>query len=623
MIRFIFAVLLCLITTPYSLAQSPTCTGSLGDNIFLLGDFASGSANNLPNDPNYAPGYRYTSVGPPPDGSYIITNNMGRWGGLYPSWLPIGDNSADPQGYMMVVNADFNPGLFYQQTITNLCEATLYEFSADVINVVSRRTGGHIKPNVSFLLNDSVYLSTGEIPQDEQWHRFGFTFTTQPGQTSLTLALRNNAPGGFGNDLALDNISFQACGPEAIITPEVLTRTCEDVAQRVPMVATVLNSPYDQTELQWQLSQDSGLTWTDIPGATTDTFYHTNPSSGLYLYRFLLANGKANLSNPRCRVNSRPTPVRVDPKFYAYSDTICQGNGYPQGNSVYTRTGVYTDSLISTVGCDSIVTLNLTVLPQPTIEPQIEITDPTCFDANDGQVRIPSVAGGYPPYRFQFEQYDVINTEVLFSSIPAGAFKLLITDRYGCAYQGLVRLDPPTPLEVSIGDDWEVKLGESVQVDVMANDELARTIWRLGDSIICRDLCTFLDLLPFQSDSLILVATAPSGCQATDTLLITVNPAPRPVFVPSGFSPNGDGINDVLAVYGPTPLFQTYSLSIYNRWGIQVYRGDDLLPNEPTAGWDGRGEGTILREGVYVYVVQARFLDGLVRTYRGTVTLLR
>jgi hypothetical protein len=49
---------------------------------------------------------------------------------------------------------------------------------------------------VSFLLDGVVKYNTGDIPQDEKWHTYGFTFVTGPGQFSLTLTLQNNAPGG-------------------------------------------------------------------------------------------------------------------------------------------------------------------------------------------------------------------------------------------------------------------------------------------------------------------------------------------------------------------------------------------------------------------------------------------
>ena len=119
------------------LAQTVLCTGNLGDNIFISGDFGRGNANVYPLDPGLAPGFIYTLQVPPDDGQYTLTNDMTKWPFVFPSWIKIGDNSQDPLGYMMVVNASYTPGIFYEQVIDNICENTLYEFSADVITLLT------------------------------------------------------------------------------------------------------------------------------------------------------------------------------------------------------------------------------------------------------------------------------------------------------------------------------------------------------------------------------------------------------------------------------------------------------------------------------------------------------
>jgi len=98
------------------------CDGNLGENIFEEGDFGSGANNILLPDPMIAPGYAYNASPPPVDGLYVITNNTGAWSGLFTTWLNIRDNSSDPNGYMMVVNASFEPGSFYEQQVDGLCE---------------------------------------------------------------------------------------------------------------------------------------------------------------------------------------------------------------------------------------------------------------------------------------------------------------------------------------------------------------------------------------------------------------------------------------------------------------------------------------------------------------------
>ena len=194
--KAISILLLFLISSVTLTAQ--LCEGNLGNNIFTDGDFGSGAENIILTDPGIAPGYTYqASQATPQDGSYVITNNTDGWGFHFPTWVRLSDNSNDPNGYFMLVNASFESGLFYSNQVTGLCENTFYQFSADIINVVMSGTSDHIFPNVSFLIDDVVVFSTGDILQNESWNKYGFTFTTNPGQTELKLSLRNNSDSFF------------------------------------------------------------------------------------------------------------------------------------------------------------------------------------------------------------------------------------------------------------------------------------------------------------------------------------------------------------------------------------------------------------------------------------------
>ncbi|MEZ4956611.1 MAG: hypothetical protein R2825_23845 [Saprospiraceae bacterium] len=346
-----------LLSAIFCLAPAQICDGNLGENIFTEGDFGSGPANVLLPNPQIAPGYNYQTNPPPDDGYYTITNNTSQWGSFASNWADIADNSSDPNGYMMVVNASYTPGLFYEQEVEGLCENTLYVFSVDVYNLM---LANGIRPNISFLLDGLVVYQTGDISNNQKWNTYGFTFTTSPGQTSITLALQNNAPGGIGNDLALDNITFRPCGPEALILPTDIANICED-GSPIQLEATVVGSQYNTPNFQWQQSFDEGMTWVDIAGETGMTYTHTDLSGGFY-YRYLLANDPSNLLNSKCRVVSNIKIVNVVPKFYTIVDTLCQGLAFSLGNNLYSNTGIYVDSLLIH-WFDSIVTLDLTIVP--------------------------------------------------------------------------------------------------------------------------------------------------------------------------------------------------------------------------------------------------------------------
>ena len=595
------------------------CEGNLGENIFENGDFGSGREVVFPSDPSIAPGYTYTTIVPPNDGSYSLINNSMPIE-LFGTWFTPRVRDNDPNGYMMLVNASFSPGIFYEQTVDNLCENTLYVFSADIINVVRTGVTGHSNPNVTFLLNDEIQLNTGEIPQDETWKTFGFTFTTEPGQTTLKLTLRNNAPGGIGNDLAIDNISFQACGPQALILPFEIANICED-GDPIGLESTIVGDQYEDLAIQWQESMDEGFTWQDLPGENGINYVHDKLSSGFYYYRYLIANGPANLSNSKCRIISNTKVVHVVPKTYTLTDTICDGNTFQVGNSIYEETGTYLDSLISSIGCDSIVTLNLTVLPDMEITVDLEVEDPSCFGSSDGTINVLSIDNAYEPTNTVF--FDSDDLQISPFQIRSGNYQISITDRYGCFLEQSIELVDPQEFLIELGPDTVINLGDALTINPSTNYPIANYDWTPAIEN-CPTPCLSADLLPFESGMVKLVATSDAGCIASDSLIVNVLNN-KEVYIPNAFSPNGDGINDNFSVQGKTPLVQRIvRLQIFDRWGQIITDLTDLTPNNTEEGWNGRDmSGQELSTGIYVYLVTVEFLDKKVLTFSGDVLLLR
>lgn len=88
--------------------------------------------------------------------------------------------------------------------------------------------------------------------------------------------------------------------------------------------------------------------------------------------------------------------------------------------------------------------------------------------------------------------------------------------------------------------------------------------------------------------------------------------------LPSGFSPNGDGKNDVFGILGSGKYSYEFSMQIWNRWGQEVYKS-----NDPYAGWDGNYNGTQAQTGVYAYFISYKNMYNEVKTIKGNVTLVR
>jgi gliding motility-associated-like protein len=115
----------------------------------------------------------------------------------------------------------------------------------------------------------------------------------------------------------------------------------------------------------------------------------------------------------------------------------------------------------------------------------------------------------------------------------------------------------------------------------------------------------------------ITVTPAINGCSGiAQRYVITVLPLNKDIFVPNVFSPNGDGKNDQLFVYGT--YIDKLEMRIFNQWGQQI-----AMLNSRTQGWDGRHKGKPQPVGVYVYVLKAVMSDGRSVDMKGSFTLVR
>jgi len=288
------------------------CTGSLGDPVVNI-TFGSGGTNS-----GYAPtnAYTYISSVCPNDGYYTITNSTANCFGN--SWHTINSDHTGG-GAFMLVNASYTPGDFFVATVDNLCPNTTYEFASWIMNVLNRPG---IRPNITFKIETTSgtvlqQYSTGDILETTSptWKQYGFYFTTPATNSSIVLRITNNAPGGNGNDLALDDITFRPCGP--IITSAIqgypdTVHICEGNTSVYTLTSDV-SSAYNSPVYQWQVSTDRGNTWKDIPGANSIIYTRNPTSAGVYWYR-LGVNEQSSAGILGCRIASNYVVINVHGK---------------------------------------------------------------------------------------------------------------------------------------------------------------------------------------------------------------------------------------------------------------------------------------------------------------------
>jgi gliding motility-associated-like protein len=171
---------------------------------------------------------------------------------------------------------------------------------------------------------------------------------------------------------------------------------------------------------------------------------------------------------------------------------------------------------------------------------------------------------------------------------------------------------------VKAGVDHIIIKGQEVEVDA-SSPNTVNYVWSPDYKLSCTNCATPM-ASPEVDTFYNVTAVTEYGCKATDRLRIRVieDCAGKMVYVPNTFTPNGDGQNDVLKVFGPG-VASVKEVRIFNRWGQLVFETN----NPSNIGWDGTYKGQELNPGVFVYYMDVECINGERTIKKGDITLLR
>jgi hypothetical protein len=372
--------------SPYTIRIAPDyglCANAIGTNALVSesgGTFDLGHNKNRPTNSPIVP-LPYTrkmfTNGTPNDNFYGIANNTsGTWATnpnlpqpdparVFTVWDIMGDHTgaASPSagnlptdttiagnkgGYALIINASYETNKAFDQTINNLCEETYYEFAAWFKNICRRcscdssgkgamttnyvygpgKDSSGVRPNLSFQINGEEYYTSGNIAYNGMWVKKGFVFKTKTGQHTIQVTIRNNAPGGGGNDWAVDDIDIATCLPNMRYSPSITPTICMGNAATIS--DTVRSFFNNYVYYKWQRSTDGGTTWVDVTAAlgpaiptlingswqyvssyTIPPAFTTLANSG-NKYRLVVATSVTNLSDVNCRSTDPNTIVTLN-----------------------------------------------------------------------------------------------------------------------------------------------------------------------------------------------------------------------------------------------------------------------------------------------------------------------
>jgi gliding motility-associated-like protein len=398
----------------------------------------------------------------------------------------------------------------------------------------------------------------------------------------------------------------------------------------------VINSTDAISNVQWQTN--NGITGTGRP------FQPNFATPGVYNVTLTVSTVNSCTrvvnSNP-LTINPTPTVAIIDPPG------ICRG-GNTQINVNVTGTNTYNWSPVTGLSCttcpsptaspDSTTTYILTVtngfgcsaqdttvvtVTQPVVISVTPSSDSLCIGDS-----VQLFASGATTFTWTTTSNpgdlscSNCANPVFNPSLP-GEWMLTVTGTNSCFTQSRnIPIGVGTYPSVNLGPDLVLPAGTVRPLtSTVTGGPITSWSWTPATNLSC-STCPQPSATVRNEISYVVTATTSYGCTATDTLTIHSFCEKAQAYIPNAFSPDGDGINDVLMVRG-SGIVQVKSFRIFNRWGEVVYERANFPPNDPTYGWDGKVKGTVTGPDVYVYTAEVICENGITFTYKGNVSVLK
>lgn len=269
--------------------------------------------------------------------------------------------------------------------------------------------------------------------------------------------------------------------------------------------------------------------------------------------------------------------------------------------------GTYMVTILDSSGCEA--SDSVTILSDYNFEVDLSYTNSSCLSPN-GAINLST------------EQSNLVEsivwstgaTSVLsVDSLWAGSYELVVTDTLGCVYPFFIEIENTNDLFVNFyPSQITLNAGDSVQLFPITNCQNGcQYLWIPTIDLSCMDC-----LNPFTSSvndtEYTIIVTNSAGCIDSAIISVLVDSPCIDVFIPTIFSPNGDGLNDVWFIVGS--CIQKISTTVYNQWGQTVFQSCDQL-----IGWDGTFNGALVPLDQYTYQVVVSYINGGSDVFSGVV----
>jgi len=287
---------------------------------------------------------------------------------------------------------------------------------------------------------------------------------------------------------------------------------------------------------------------------------------------------------------------------------ICQGDSILINGNFESISGTYADTLFgaNSNGCDSIVNTILTVTPMANAS--INPVSNLCLNDTPTTLTAANSGGTWSGNGIT----DATNGIFSPSTNGVGTQQIIYTISGTCGDADTidVTVNANPSITYVITDDNCGAAEGLIEVTVNTGINPITFNWDTGENT--------QNITNLTEGIYTVIVTDSSGCSITEPITLNDqnNDCEFHIYLPNAFTPNGDGENDVLFLRGKG--IESFTLVIYNRWGNKVFETNSL-----TYGWDGTFKGNVLNPAVFVYVVDVTFVNGETTTEKGNISIIK
>ena len=311
--------------------------------------------------------------------------------------------------------------------------------------------------------------------------------------------------------------------------------------------------------------------------------YH---SSGTYTQQLQSASGCDSILTVNLTINRIITIIDT---------TVCESPGYYNGRNYLKSTGTYSDTLVNSLGCDSVVQIKLLVNPSP--QPNLGADKDLCTGET-----IQLTPGNFINY-----QWNNSSTAAFIDVNLPGIYSVRVSNIFQCAVTDSFIINKINTIPAGFLPASEALCkGAALELNITG---YSLYNWSSGENTAKITIRT--------GGEYKLTVTDANNCTGTDSITIIEKTGCIPIGIPNAFTPDKDGVNDIFKPVVNAEL-QDYRMQIFNRWGQSIF-----ISTAVSSGWDGTFKNSIPVAGVYVYLIKYKTKNGEWIQHKGTVTLLR